>query len=87
MHAPDDRRHVVLAMRFEPDIAHDDDLVVAVHFLEGALQQHLRILSVTAEPFLVGARHASGRAFEPFAHRIVAGPADQRAHRVFGLIA
>ena len=34
--AADDRRHVVLAMAFELDVAQHDHLVVAVDFLEGA---------------------------------------------------
>ena len=35
VNAADDRRDMVLAMRFEPDIAQHHDLVVTAHFFEG----------------------------------------------------
>src|SRR5262249_54745879 len=38
VNAADDRRYVVFAMRFEPDVAQQDDLVVAGDFFEGPLQ-------------------------------------------------
>ncbi len=36
--APDDGRHVMLAERFERDVAQHDHLVVALDLLEGAAQ-------------------------------------------------
>ena len=60
MHLADDRRDVVLAMRLEADVLQQDDLVIAVGLLEGALQQRHRVLVVAAEIFAVGAHTRSG---------------------------
>ena len=87
MDLADDRHHVVLAMRFEADVAQHHDLVVALDLLEGPLQHVARILIVAGEEFLVGAHDAIGRADQTFAVGIVAGPADQRADRLFGFLA
>ena len=43
MGAADDRRHVVLAVRLELDVAQHDHLVVAADFLEGAAQVLARV--------------------------------------------
>ena len=69
---------------FEADVLQHDDFVVAVGLLEGALQQRHRVLIIAAEEFAIGAHHPVGRADEPLAGRIVAGPANQRAHRLLG---
>src|SRR5260370_32646065 len=82
-----DRRDVVLAMRFEADVLQYDDFVIPVGVLERALQERHRILFVAAEELVVGADNAVGGAKEPFAPGVVAGPADQRAHRLQRLVA
>ena len=74
-------------MRFEADVAQHHDLVVALDLLEGPLQHVARILIVAGEEFLVGAHDAIGRADQSLAVGIVARPADQRADRLFGLLA
>jgi len=79
--AADDRRHVVLAVRLEADVAQQHHLIVALDLLEGALQQIDRIHRVALEEFFGGFHHALWRAGEPLARRIVTGPADQRFHR------
>src|SRR6185503_11434729 len=81
----DDRHHVVLAVALEADVGHDDHLVVALDLAERAGEHVAGILLVAGEEFLVGAHHPAGRIEEPFAGGIVAGPADQRANRRFGL--
>jgi len=83
----DDRRDVVLAVRFEADVLQHDDLVIPVHLLEGALQQRHRILVVAAEELGVRAHHPVRRAEQAFPLGVVAGPADQRADRVERLVA
>ena len=76
---------MVLAMGFEADVLQHDDLVVAVGFLEGAVQQRHRILVVTAEKFAIRAYDPVGSAEQPFPLRVVAGPSDQGADRLLGL--
>ena len=39
MGAPDDRRQMMLAMRFEPDVAQHHHFVIALDLLEGALKK------------------------------------------------
>ena len=85
MHASDDRRQMVLAKRLEADVAQHDDFVVAAGLLEGALEIFARIVVIAGEPFLIGAGDARRRGQQAFAVRIVAGPADERAHRGLGL--
>src|SRR4051812_39629562 len=80
----DDRRHVVLAMGFEADIAQHDNLVIPVDLLEGALKEGLRVFPVAAEPLLIGARDPRRGCGKPLAGRIIARPADQRADSGFG---
>src|SRR6516165_1878759 len=75
----------MLAMRFEPDVAQQDDLVVASDFFKGPLQIVTGILEITGIPFFVCTSDASGCSDQPFAIGIVAGPANERAHRAFGL--
>src|SRR5580698_8363166 len=85
MHPADDRREMVLAVRLEADIAQHHDLVIAAGLLEGALEIFARIVAIAGEPFLVGAHHPRRRGAKALAVRVVAGPADQRAHRGLGL--
>ena len=86
MNLADDRRDMVLAVRFEADVLQRDDLVVAVRLLESALQQRNRILVIAAEKFPVRADDPLRGAEQPLAARVVAGPADQRADRLHGLL-
>ena len=85
MGAADDRRHVVFAERFEFDVAQHDHLVVAGHLLERAAQVVGRVDRVAGKPVAVRVDDALGRVAQALARRIFAGPAQQRAHRVFGL--
>ena len=48
--AADDRRHVVLAVALELDVAQHHHLVVALDFLEGALEVVGRVLGIAGEP-------------------------------------
>jgi hypothetical protein len=70
----DDRRHVVLAMRFEPDVAQQNNLIVAGGFFKGPLQILARILEITRKPLFVCTSNASGCSDEPFAIGIIARP-------------
>ena len=85
--APDDRRHVVFAVRLETDITQHDHLVVTVDFLESALQVLDRILLVAAEPVLVGRHDALRRVQQAFPARVIARPEQQGPDGFFGLLA
>src|SRR5262245_56907138 len=85
VNAADDRRYVVFAMRFEPDVAQQDDLVVAGDLFEGPLQVLARIFEITCKPFLVCAHDARRCADKSFALGIIAGPTNERAYRLFRL--
>ena len=87
MHLADDRRDVVLAMRFEPDVLQHDDLVIAVGFFKGALQQRHRVIAIAAEELGVGANDPVGGADEPLAIGIVTCPPDQGTDRFEGFLA
>src|SRR3546814_19348649 len=78
MRLPDNRCHVVLAVGLEADVAQQHHLVVALDFLEGALQQVDGVHCVAVEELVEGLHYALRRASEALAQGIVAGPADQR---------
>ena len=82
--AADDRRHVVLAVRFELDVAQHDHLVVAAGLLERAAQVVARVDRVAGKPVGVGVDDALRRIEQAFASRVFAGPAQQRADGVLG---
>jgi hypothetical protein len=65
----------------ERDVLQQHDLVVAADFLEHARQVAGRVLGIAEAVFLPRAGNALRGIAEPFAVRIVAGPADQRAYR------
>src|SRR6185437_10382443 len=81
MRLADDRRQVMLAMALEADVLQDDHLVVAVGLLEGALQELVGVAAIAREILLEGAHHPRRRALQALALRIIARPAQQRAHR------
>jgi hypothetical protein len=86
MRAPDDGSDMMLAMALEAHVLQHDHLVVPVGLFEGALEDGVRLLIVAAEELAIGAHHAFRRAEEALAGRIVAGPADQGAHRLFRFV-
>src|SRR5262245_23987904 len=75
---------MMLAMRFKPDVAQQDHFVIVRHFLESPLQILAWILEVSGKPFFVGADDASRGAAKAFPARIITGPLNQRANRIFG---
>src|SRR5688572_5769083 len=83
MGAADDRRHVMLAVRFELDVAEHDHLVVAGGLLEGATQILTWIDTVAAVPVAIGSYDTARRVAQTLAGGILAGPAQQDAHRIF----
>ena len=85
MRLAQDGNDVVLAVRFEADVAQDDHLVVGGGLLERRRKQRDRIFVVSGEELLIGPHHAPGRACEAFAVGVVARPFDQRPHRRFRL--
>src|ERR1019366_5018114 len=85
MGAPDDRREVMLAMGLELDVPQHHHLVIAGDLVEGPAEIVARLLPITGEPFFVGARDPGGRTQQSLPVRIIAGPANERAHRVFGV--
>ena len=80
----DDRRHVMLAMGFETDIAQQHDILIAFDLVEGALENILGVQLVAAEILFEGADHAGRRVVQALASGIVAGPTQQGAHGRFG---
>ena len=70
----DDWRHVMLAMRFELDVAKYNHLVIAFDFLKRPSQVAYRVVFVATEPVLVGGRYPLGRIEQPFTARIFASP-------------
>ena len=72
-------------MALELDVTQHDHLVVAGHFLEGALQEFARVVVVAAVPVAIRLDHALGRIQQAFAGRVFAGPGQQRAYGIFGL--
>ena len=68
------RRHVVLAMRLEFDVAQHDHFIVAFNFFESPREKCDRVVFVAAEPVLVSAHNPLGRVNEPFATRVFASP-------------
>ena len=84
MRLADDRQHVVLAMGFEADVLQHHHLVVIGDLFEGAGQDLNGIGIVTAEEFLIGARHAVRGPDQSLARGVIAGPADQCTHCLLG---
>src|SRR5690606_24353508 len=87
MRLADDRRHVVLAVRLELDVAQHDQLVVAGDLLEGAREVVVRVQLVAAVPVLVGPGDARRGLDQAFAPGILPGPAQQGADGLFRLLA
>jgi len=85
--AADDRHHVVLAIALDAHVPQHDHLVVTLDLLEGAREQRGGVDAVATEELLVRARDAPRRVAQAFARRVVAGPAQQRAHRGLGFLA
>src|ERR1700674_851915 len=74
----------MLAVGFEPDIAQQHNFVIAADLLEGTLQILPGILEIARIPLFVGANDASRRSDQSFAIGIVARPANEGAHGIFG---
>src|SRR6185436_7299248 len=87
VHSADDRRHVMLAVRLEADVAQHDHLVVALDLAERAPQELERVFVVPAEPIFVGADDSARCSDEAFAIGVVADPLQQRADGRFCLFA
>src|SRR5579871_4324952 len=83
MRPPDDRRHVVLAVRYETDIAQQHHLVISGHFLESPLQQLVRIFVISGKPLSIGASDTRRCVDQPLAPRVIAGPTDQGDNGLF----
>ena len=83
--APDDGRHVMLAVRLELDVAQHDHLVVTGRFFEGAQQVLARVDGVAREPVGIGVDDTFRRVEQAFASGIFTGPAQQRAYRGLSL--
>src|ERR1700716_3931610 len=85
MGATDDRGKVMLAMGLEPDIAQHHHLVIARDLVECAVEIVARFLVVAGEPLFVSARHPGRGSQQALPIGVVAGPANECAHRVFGV--
>ena len=87
MDATDDRRHVVLAVALELDVAQHDQLVVTADFLEGARKVFVGIQAVATEPVRVRLGDTLGGVDQAFAGGVLTGPGEQGADGRFGLFA
>ena len=81
MHFAQDGDDMMFAMRFEPDVAQDDDFVIGRGLLESGREQLNRIFVVTGKELLIGADDPLGCSSQPLPVRIVTGPFDQSADR------
>jgi hypothetical protein len=77
-----ERRHMMLAVALDADVAQHDEIVVAAGLLELARQHLGGIERVARVVFLERIGDAARRILEALACGIVAGPGDQRAHGV-----
>ena len=68
----------MLAVRLERNVLQKHDFVIAADLLEGPGQMHRRVFGIALEIFAPGAGDAARCIEQPFACRVVAGPADQR---------
>ena len=75
----------MLAVGFQPDIAQDDHLVIALDLLEGAFEELHRVFPIAGEPFFKGARHTGRRVQQAFAFGVVTGPTKQGAYGLLGI--
>ena len=85
MHLTEDGNDVMLAVRFEANVAQDDHFVIGGGLLERRGKQRDRVVAVSGEELLIGADDTLGCPFQPLPIRIVAGPLDQRADGQFRL--
>ena len=82
MHLPDDWSEMVLAVRFERDIAKDDDFVVARDFLKSPPQIFPGVVGISGEPLFVCANDPLWRPFHAFAVGVIARPSYQCANSI-----
>ena len=87
MSLADEGHHVVFAMGFDIDVAEHDDVVIALHVVEGAGEVFARVFAIALEPFAIGVDDAAGGVDQAFALGVVAGPGDEGADSIFRLIA
>jgi len=82
----DYRRHVVFAVRFESNIAQDDQFIVAFDFFECSLQELDGILAIAPEPVLVSQGDTLRRIEQAFTLRIITSPAQEYFYSLFSLL-
>jgi NifU-like protein involved in Fe-S cluster formation len=85
MRLAEERHHVMLAVRIEADVPHQDEIVIARGLAKGAVKHLDRAFVVALVDLAVGVDHALWRVEQAFARRIVAGIGKQRADRFLGL--
>src|SRR5690242_6402340 len=81
----DDRRHVMLTMAFEADVAQYDHFGITLDLLEGLCQHFGRILPITAKKLLEGAGHARRSVDKTGPFGILACPSNDGSHRCLDL--
>ena len=74
-----DGQHMVLAMRFDADIAKHDQVVITLHILESARKNIVGVALVAGKKLLVCFDYPAWRVGKALARRIVACPRDKRA--------
>ena len=79
--------HVMLAVRRKRNLADENHIVVAVNFLEDAVEHARRVLLVSGKELFIGLDDPFGRVAETLARGIVAGPAQKNPHGRLGLLA
>ncbi len=76
---------MVLAGRYQRDVAQQHGLVVSLGLVEHPAEHRLRVRPVAGEPFGMGERHSRGGLAQPFAVGVVARRRNQGADRALNL--
>ena len=81
MRAPDNWRHMVLAVRAETDVAQENHFTIPAGLREGPIEDVSRVFAIPLKPLLVSAQDATGGFAEPLALRVVACPTNKSPNR------
>src|SRR5262245_42592691 len=79
--------HVVLAVRVEADVAHQNEIVIPARLAERPIEDLDGAFLVSLKDFIVGTDHALWRLHQAFATGIIAGVGNERTHSGFSLLA
>src|SRR5262249_40627475 len=81
MRAADHRKHVVLAVGIKGNVTNDDEIVEISDLAEGAVENLIGLVAITAEDLLERLDQARRRLPQTLAVRVIADPGDQCSRR------